>query len=539
MSIPFVDRYRRYRRQLGAAALLIVLGLPIVSVALAQETPAVQGPELRRQIESRYQVVPIRGGVVLTPRQARRGVRAIEVSGGDVAINGERVNPQIARDWLGEDARLILPLLDLDPAARRELFGMTAEAVPPAAPATPAAPAAPDRLEVPPDQDPPSEDGEVPEEIEVETPASPEVPELPEAPEPVVHSGSRVKFGGNILVEKEELAEEAVAIGGSVRVDGQVSRDVVAIGGPVRVNGHVGGDVVSVGSSVYLGPDAVVEGDVSSTGGTIERSPGSQIHGSTSEVDPPWRGPWREGRDFDPPFGPFTLFGASMDAFGSILGMVTLALLTCLTLLIARRPLEQVDLRLRTEPLKSAAVGLLGVFSSVPLVVVVLGILFMVSLVLVVLLVGCLLLVLLPFFAMALVLALLLALMLGYSASAYRVGRWLEERYERSFGGPYAAALVGVLVIQVLSLIGHLLSWGPGVLDVFSNMFLLFGGIVQFAAWMVGFGAVLLSRFGAPARYEPALVPATIPPPPPPASYGGDLPLSTERAWEEPPPPER
>src|SRR5687767_14974464 len=92
MPIPFVDRYRRYGRRLAAAALLVVLGLPVVSVALAQETPAVQGQELRRQIESRYQVLPIRGGVVLTPRESRRGVRAIEVSGDAIAINGERVN---------------------------------------------------------------------------------------------------------------------------------------------------------------------------------------------------------------------------------------------------------------------------------------------------------------------------------------------------------------------------------------------------------------------------------------------------------------
>src|SRR5215207_7959600 len=293
MSIPFVDPYRRWLR---APALVLILALPLLSgaLALAQETPAVQGQELRRQIESRYQVLPIRGGVVLTPREARRGVRAIEVSGDAVAINGERVNKQIAQDWLGEDARLILPLLDLDPAARRELFGMTAETAPPAPPT----PDPRELPEVPGTPEPLPEETEVPEEIEVETPAR---PEIPEAPEPVIHSGSRVKFGGNILVEKEELAEEAVAIGGSVRVDGQVSRDVVAIGGPARINGRVGGNVVSVGGVVYLGPNAVVEGDVSSSGGTIERSQGSQIHGSTSEVDPPWRRPWRD-RDFDPPF---------------------------------------------------------------------------------------------------------------------------------------------------------------------------------------------------------------------------------------------
>ncbi|MFP5286225.1 MAG: hypothetical protein ACLGI9_10850, partial [Thermoanaerobaculia bacterium] len=448
MSIPIVDRYRRWLR---APALVLVLAVPLLSGALAQaqETPAVQGQELRRQVESRFQVLPIRGGVVLTPRQARGGVRAVEVSGDTVAINGERVNAQIVRDWLGEDARLVLSLLALEPAARRELFGLSAEAAPPAPP------------EPPPTPEPLEE--ETPEEIEVEAPEAPEVPEAPETPgEPVVHSGSRVKFGGSILVEKDELAEEAVAIGGSVRVDGQVSRDVVAIGGPARINGRVGGNVVSVGGGVYLGPNAVVEGDVNSTGGTIERAEGAQIHGSTSEVGPPWSGPWRGGRDFDPPFGPFSVFGASMEAFGSIVWMVTLGLLACLTLLIARGPLEQVERRMRAEPLKSFAVGLVGVFSSVPLMIVVLGIMFLISLVLVILLVGCLLLVLLPFFAMALVLALMLALVLGYSAAAYRVGRWLEERYGRSFGGPYAAALVGILVLHVWSVIGHLLSWGPG-----------------------------------------------------------------------------
>lgn len=536
MSIPFDDpcrpcrphqRYRRYGRQgrrLAAAALLFAaLGLPVVPAALAQETPAIQVQELRRRIESRYQVLPIRGGVVLTPREASRGVRAVEVSGDALAINGERVNAQIARDWLGEDAALILPLLDLDPAARRELFGMTAEVLSPAPPQPPSAPQPPE---------PVAED--LPGEIEVETPASPRVPD---PPEPVVHSGSRVKFGGSILVEKGELAEEAVAIGGSVRVDGEVSRDVVAIGGAVRVHGHVGGDVVAVGGSVYLGPGAVVDGDVNSVGGTIQRSPGSQIHGSTSEVGPPWGGPWRgDGWDFEPAFGPFSLFGASMEIFGSTVWLILLALLTCFTLLIARRPVEQVDLRLRSEPVKSALVGLAGILASVPLIFVVLAVLFVVSVVLVLLLVGCLLLILLPFFATAMVLALMLAMVLGYTAVAYRAGRWMEGRFGWRFGGPYAAALAGVLVIQIWSVVSHLLAIGPGALDVFASMFWGFGFLVQALAWVMGFGAVLLTRFGAPAPLAPPPPPAVaaVPPPPPPLSHGGELPLT--EGWEEQPP---
>jgi len=471
-------------------------------------------------------VLPIHGGVVLTPREPLRGVRAIEVSGNTIAINGERVNTQIVRDWLGEDAGLILPLLDLDPGARRALFDLTAEAVPPPAPEEPEATATP-------------VEEETPDEIGVEIPDTPETPEAPEAPgEPAIHSGSQVKFGGNILVKKDELAEEAVAIGGSVRVDGQVSRDAVAIGGPVRVNGQVGGNVVSVGGSVHLGPGAVVDGDVTSVGGIIDRAAGSQIHGSTSEVAPPWGGPWRDGWDFDPDFGPFFFFGTSLEVFGSMVWMVVLGLLTCLTLLLARRPLEQVDLRLRTEPLKAAAVGLVGLLASLPLLFVVLGILFLIGLVLAILLVGCLLLILLPFFAMAMVLALMLAWVLGYAAVAYRVGRWIEARFGRSFGGPYAVALLGVLVIQIWSVVGQLLGLGPGVLDLFAFMFVLFGGAVQFAAWMTGFGAVLLARFGSPLRPLPPTAIATVPPPPPPpAPYGGepDLPL-TDEAWEEPPP---
>jgi cytoskeletal protein CcmA (bactofilin family) len=473
---------------------------------------------------------------VLTPRQSSGGVRTIEVSGDAVAINGERVNKQIVRDWLGDDARLILPLLDLSPAGRRELFGMSAETAPPVP--TPEAAPTPEASE---DETEVAETPETPEDTELETPEAPESPEAPEPPEPVIQSGSRVKFGGSILVEKEEEAEEAVAIGGSVRVEGRVTRDVVAIGGPVRVNGYVGGNVVSVGSSVYLGPGAVVDGDVNSAGGTIERAEGSQIHGSTSEVDPPWSGPWRRDRGFDPDFGPFSLFGASIEIFGSTVGMILLAILACLTLLIARGPVEQVDLRLRTEPLKSGLVGLAGILGSVPLIVVVLATLFVISVVLVLLLVGCLLLVLLPFFGFAMVLALLLALLLGYAGVALRVGRRLEARFGWRFASPYAAALVGVVAIQIWSVISHLLAMGPRVLDVFAGMFSAFGFVVQALAWILGFGAVLLSRFGAPPRYVPPAAmpatPATIPPPPPPVApaYGGDLPLSEER-WEEPPP---
>ncbi|HVG09926.1 MAG TPA: hypothetical protein VNM67_19650, partial [Thermoanaerobaculia bacterium] len=146
-----------------------------------------------------------------------------------------------------------------------------------------------------------------------------------------------------------------------------------------------------------------------------------------------------------------------------------------------------------------------------------------------------------------------------YAAVAYRVGRWFEVRFNRSFGGPYVAALVGVLLLQVWSLLGEFFGMIPW-LGFFAFMLGLFGFLVQLSAWVVGFGAVILSRFGTepgywPKRGEPGVRPSYVPPPP--ADFSGNpgnqLPLTdpmtappVEDPWADPypgtypppPPPE-
>jgi hypothetical protein len=515
-------------RWLRTLAIVIALGLPFVlggflsGIALAQDRPAAAAasPEaraLRQEIEQRYQVLPIHGGVVLTPRQSRRGVQTIEVSGGGVAVNGERVNAKILRDWLGDDAEPVLRLLNLTPDQRRSLFGLAVEnELPAATPEAPETPAPEDVLTSDVTVVPP-------------VPEAPGAPPIPEAPEPSVHSGSRVKFGGSITVEKDELAEEAVAIGGSVRVDGEVSRDAVAIGGPVRVNGHVGGNVTSVGGSVHLGPHAVVDGDVASIGGTIDQAKGAQVHGSSSDIGGPFhRGRWEHGWDHDWDFGPFSVFGASMQVFGSLFSLIATVLFTWLCLLLARGLMERVEQRIAAEPWKCAGVGLAGSLSLVPLLVVL-------AILLAITIIGCIFLLLYPVLAVVL----FFVFLFGYAASAYRVGRWSEGRMGRSFGSPYLVALIGVILLQVWSVIGELLDLGPGLLNVFAVMFKLFAFFVGVSATVVGFGGIILTAYGeGPRPLRPAT--ASPPPPPSPSPYtGGDaLPLS-ERSWDEPPPPER
>lgn len=532
---------------------VVVLAFGLSGIALAQppaEAPAAAGRQgLRTTIEKRYEVLPIRNGVVLTPRQERLGVQTIEVSGDTIAVNGEKVSEGVVRAWLAEDADLILRLHRLPPSERQALFGLrTGGGAAPEEDVDDAGiPGAGDAGEGVATEDVEEEVGEteIPAEGEVEgetvpgVPGAPEAPEPPEAPEEAESPrestgtmGSQVKFGGSITIQKSERAEEAVAILGSVRVDGEVSREVTAVGGSVTINGLVGGDVTAVGGNVRLGPDAVVDGDVASVGGTVIRAEGAKVHGKTSEVGMvPQDGRWENDLQFHP-WSPFV--SDSLDLVWQLVSLVALALLVFLCILLARRPMERAERYVATEPWRAALVGFLAQLFFLPL----LGV---VTILLAITVVGCALFLLYPF----LFIAIMLAALLGYAAVAHRVGRILEARFGWNLGpAPYAAAAIGVLAIEVWSLFGRVLGLGGGWLDFLAFVVLAFAFVVQYTAWTVGFGAVLLARFeSSPRSYQP---PMPLAPPPPPAPLPDlppdfDEPPAPERPWDPavPPEPER
>lgn len=84
-----------------------------------------------------------------------------------------------------------------------------------------------------------------------------------EGGEPAEGAGGIVKLGTDLLVPEGE------------RVDGPA----VAIGGSVRVEGEVQGPAVAVGGSVSLGPRALVDGPAVSVGGRTARAAGARVHG--------------------------------------------------------------------------------------------------------------------------------------------------------------------------------------------------------------------------------------------------------------------
>ncbi|HEY0783575.1 MAG TPA: polymer-forming cytoskeletal protein, partial [Thermoanaerobaculia bacterium] len=468
-----LDAFRRAGRTLRAASLLLALALPAAVPAFAQTTshpprrdsaPATgEHSALRRTIEQSYEVLPVGGGILLKLRAEKAGVKTIELAGDDIVVNGEKVGADVLRDWLKQDADAVLQLRAMAPSDRRALFGFkkdstpasAAAPTPPAAPAapTPPAPAAPEAEKSA--DEAPATTAEAADGDEADKGEKAEEPEKTAGSSKKVHTGSQVRFGGGVTVGPDELADEVMALGGSVHIDGEVRNDVVAMGGAVYVNGHVGGDVSSVGGSVHLGPHAEIGGDVSSVGGSVIREPGATVHGDVRGVGgaPGFRYDRRHrGDDWDPwPFWSLMPpIGGFLDLSWSTVKVVLLGLLVCLVMLLGRNAVDRVDYEISNRP-SAFFVGFLSQLLFVPVLVVV-------TVLLAISIVGCVLFLLYPF----IFLAIALGGLIGYTAVAYRIGSLIEQRFGRNFGSPYLTAIVGVGAIEIWALIGRLLNLAGG-----------------------------------------------------------------------------
>lgn len=428
-------------------ALILGLGLALLppagpAGALAQTPDTLTQAEdaslraLRERIESRYQVVPVQDGILLLPQYGNPAVQSVQLTDGEIAINGESVTGAELRSMVAEDAEAILRLSYMDATDRRILFGIGG------------APAPADSVAM---ADTVGQDE-----------AEAEDADRPERGSRSV--GDRVRVGGSIHVQEDE----------------QVDGDVVATFGSVRIDGTVTGDVVAVGGSVRLGPDALIEGDVTAVGGTIHRSPGSRVEGSIEEVA--WGGPniHIDGPRFHAPF----MEGIG-GLIGTVVGFILLAAFASLAYLLARRPVERMAYRVATSPWKAALVGLVAQILFFPALVL-LVVLLAVSII------GIPLLLVIPF---ALV-ALALGVLVGFTAVARQLGGAAEQRFGWQHDSPFIAVVVGVGILMLVSFFGSALGVAGGPLKVFAVILGILGFVIQYAAWTVGFGALLLTRFG-------------------------------------------
>jgi hypothetical protein len=421
-----------------------------------------QQDALRRQVERRFEVLHLQDGLALRPRNDISGVKLIQLTDDNIVIDGAPVTGGELRAKLGaEAADLVIRLSYLQPQARRQLFENAA----PAAPVLP--------------------------EITIEPPVPP-VPPAPPNPPRSRRSrrgdgGDRVRFGGSVTVEEgETVMGDAVAIGGSVRIDGKVLGDAVAIGG-----------------SLTLGPHADVSGDAVVIGGTMKRDPDAQVGGKVVDVGGGNFDFSRLGGRF--PFGlaragaPF--FGAATRVFAlmsTLARVAVLCVLACLVILVGRDYVERVGARAVAEPVKSGAIGLLAQVFFVPVLVIT-------CVTLVVTIIGIPFLVLIPFA----ILALVAIGLVGFTAVAYNLGRFVHQRLHWSDDNPYLATISGIVLVISPVLVARLLGLADWLLFPVTGALIFLGFLLEYLTWTVGFGAVALLRFAQPRAVPTSAPPAT------------------------------
>ena len=311
-----------------------------------------------------------------------------------------------------------------------------------------------------------------------------------------------------------------VCVGCSVEVAGEAFGDAVAIGGSLDVSGTVRGNAVAIGGGVDVAESGEIQGEATSVGGTVDVAEGGQVLGKRSSigVGGPMFGNWRHGLKF-----PFGMFGDAGRLLTAIFRTGVLALLGVLAFLLLRPAVERAAQRARVEPWKALLAGLLVQLLFLPVLV-------LVTVVLAVSIIGIPLLALVP----VALLAFAVAALVGFTGVARAVGGWVEGRTHGRFSSDVLGVVVGLLLIQAISLVGRAISLPGGWFAFVGFSLVCLGFFLKYLAWTIGIGAMTLAGFArdwrrakpsaaaleveAPAPVlEEKTAPGAVPPPPPPA----------------------
>ena len=442
-------------------------------------------------LAERYSAEALSDAVLLRPRGESSAVRSIEITeDGEVLVNGKEFTADELAAFLGDDGRRLAELSELDFEELTAAFGLVDRS-------------AADEEE---ESEPSDDEGEEEEEVEV----SVDIPGVPGGAIKVRHSqDDRVSVGDSIHLREGETANEVVCIGCSVTIDGETAGDTVAVGGTVRVTGKVGGNAVAVGGSLKVEDGGVIEGDGVSVGGSVHTDEGGQILGHRSSV-----GIWGDG------LMPFAFFSDAGKLVGAIFRTGVLTLLGVLCLYLMRPAVERLSRRVTGEPWKAVLAGLLVQLFFFPVLIIVV-------IILAVSVIGIPLLALVP----VALLAFAIGSLIGFVAVAREVGRWMEQRTGGRFSSMVLTVIVGILLIQSLSLLGRVVALPGGALAMVGFSILALGFFVKYVAWTVGMGAMTLVALGRDWRRP---MPEEAPAPPPPVAAEESLSIVPPPA---PPPP--
>jgi len=154
-----------------------------------------------------------------------------------------------------------------------------------------------------------------------------------------------IRWGEDVDLLKDQIAEEIIVIGGDALIGGEVRKNVVVIGG-----------------DIILKSTSVVGGDVVSVGGSIEREEGAQIKGeeislsvirleflkSLSKISIDMKGSWGWLR---------------------LIWLLGVAIIAVILILALPRPVEDTLQALNRDPLRAFLVGLIAFVALIPLTI--------------------------------------------------------------------------------------------------------------------------------------------------------------------------
>jgi hypothetical protein len=282
--------------------------------------------------------------------------------------------------------------------------------------------------------------------------------------------GGRTIFGESYTLNSGEILDGDLNVFGGV-VDIQagavVTGNMFVLGGVVTVDGTIEGDLTAIGGTVSLGNNAVIEGDLTSPASYINQSQGATIEGDTIQG---WNIPWTnvEIPEINTPqvfntrsFRILPTVSSIARGIGTLLVLVALG---ALMLLVMPKPSE-----VMTDSLVAKPWHILGYGALTALVMLVGGIMLTLTICMIpiVVLVG---------------LAFGLAMLTGWLALGYELGKRMASGIFKTSWHPVLAAVLGNLVL-------YLLARGLGLIPCL-------GGFLVFIASLFGLGMVIVTLFG-------------------------------------------
>jgi hypothetical protein len=279
--------------------------------------------------------------------------------------------------------------------------------------------------------------------------------------------GSSAEFslgGSEVVVAKdEELADDAVNIGGRLTIDGVVDGDVVIVGGILKISGTVRGEVVAICSQVTLEDGARILGHTTNVLGKVTRSPEVMTRGGYTSIDALNLGRFATGRGFIA-FLLWTMFWLSV--------VVTAIRFLCVLVVAAVAPhrIEGAVAAPRPNWILAFLLGFVIRLFEVPLTLLLIA--------------PC---VTIPV-AVALGIIIRIIIWMGLASIALHLGRLVGRTFLNTDFSYFGAILLGYVIIAVIGFV-PIIGW-------------IMGGIISSA----GLGLMLMTRFGAKKPSAAALL---------------------------------